>query len=276
MEPMPEPRIRIFSDIHFGDPSSAVRDLDALRPLFGDADRIILNGDTLDTVTPQTGGHLVAVRAFVARNDLPPITLLTGNHDPDITDQAELSLRDGRVWVTHGDVLFNHIAPWSRHAEELKRRLDALARDIPAEELDRIETRLRLNRRASHDLPEPPDFFNTHPLAGLSRLVRTLFPPRRLVAMLRAWREAPRRAADLARAHRPDARLVVMGHTHHPGVWRPHGPDGVVVVNTGSFSRPFGGAFVELCGDDVRVTRIRRGRDGFSAGRVLAHLDLAN
>lgn len=271
---MPESRIRIFSDIHFGDPSSAVHDLDALAPLFAGADRIILNGDTIDTVTPQTGRHLAAVRAFVARDDIPPVTLLTGNHDPDISDRAELSLRDGRVWITHGDVLFDHIAPWSRHADELGHRLDALARDIPPAELARVETRLRLNRRVCQDLPEPPDFFNTHPLAGLSRLARTLFPPHRLVAMLRAWREAPRRAADLARAQRPGARLVVLGHTHHPGVWRPDGPDGVVVVNTGSFSRPFGGALVEIAGDDVRVVRIEHRGYGFATGRTLAAFGL--
>ncbi len=271
---MSAPRIRIFSDLHFGDPNSTIRNLHGLKPLFGDADEIILNGDTLDAVSPQTSTQLPAVRAFFASPNVPRVTFISGNHDPEISDHAELSLADERVWITHGDVLFENIAPWSHYATELERRLVELARDISPDELIRIETRLRLNRLATGNLFEPPEFFKTHTLANAGRIVRTLFPPRRLLTMLKAWRDAPHLAANLARTQRPRARLVVLGHTHHPGVWRPDGPSGVVVVNTGSFSRPFGGAFVELVGDKVRVVRIKRSGGAFAPGRILDEFTL--
>lgn len=265
---MAAPRIRIFSDLHFGDPRSTLDDLDALAPLLRDADEIILNGDTVDTVAAHTREKLPAVRAFFARPDLPRATFITGNHDPEISALAELDLLDGRVWVTHGDILFDDIAPWSHQAPEIRRRLAELSRGLSPAKLARPETRYRLNRLACRDVLESPHAFKTHALAGAFRLFHTLFPPRRLLAMLRAWRDTPRLAADLARAHRPRARVVVLGHTHRPGVWR---CGGLTVVNTGSFARPLGGAFVEIAGERVRVVRIARRADGaFAAGRVLA------
>lgn len=270
---MSAPRIRIFSDLHFGDPRSTLRSLEALTPLFGDADKIVFNGDTLDTVMPGQNDAGKTARAFFASLGRR-VTLLSGNHDPDISDHAELSLRDDRVWVTHGDVLFPNIAPWSHHAAALTRRIAELSADIPAAELARVETRLRLNRLAALGFSEPPEFFEPGLPARVHRLARTLFPPGRSVAMLRAWLSAPRLAADLARARRPRARVVVLGHTHHPGVWSPSGSPRITIINTGSFTRPFGAAFVELNDEHVRVTRIAHRGDALRPGRVLADFDL--
>lgn len=268
---MAAPRIRIFSDLHFGDPRSTLDDLDSLAPLLRDTDEIILNGDTVDTVAAHTREKLPAVRAFFARSDLPRATFLTGNHDPEISPLAELDLLDGRVWVTHGDILFSDIAPWSHQAPEIRRRLATLSRDLSLPELARVETRFRLNRLACREVLEAPHAFKTHPFAGVVRLFHTLFPPRRLIAMLRAWRDTPHLAAELVRLHKPQARVVVVGHTHRPGVWR---SGGVTVVNTGSFARPFGGTYVELIGQCVRVVRIRRRGTVFASGPVMAEIAL--
>ncbi len=268
---MAAPRIRIFSDLHFGDPRSTLDNLDALAPLLRDVDEIFLNGDTVDTIAAHTREKLPEVLAFFARADLPRATFLTGNHDPEISARAELDLLDGRVWVTHGDILFDDIAPWSHQAPEIRRCLAELSRDLSPAELARLETRYRLNRLACRDVLEAPHAFKTHPLAGVVRLFHALFPPHRLLAMLRAWRDTPRLAAALARAHRPRARVVVVGHTHRPGVWR---EGDITVVNTGSFARPFGGAYVELIGSCVRVVRIRRCGAGFISGRTMAEFSL--
>jgi predicted phosphodiesterase len=270
---MPAPRIRFFSDLHFGDPTSRLKNLADLAPLLGDADEIVLNGDTLDTIAPETAIHLAAVRAFFASTGRRT-TFLSGNHDPDISAHAELSLRDERVWVTHGDVLFDRVAPWSHQAPELARRLDALARDVPPAELARLATRLRHHRLACLNLVDSIDRPHPHPLARAGRLVRTLFPPGRVLAMLRAWRDTPGLAAALARDQRPRARVVLLGHTHYPGVWRPPGTPRITIINTGSFSRPFGGSFVELHDERVRVVRITRRGGAFRPGRVLADFAL--
>lgn len=267
------PRVRIFSDLHFGDPRSDVRDLRSLSPLFAGADEIILNGDTLDTVAPATLDNQNTVRDFFA-TAAPPATFLTGNHDPDISERAELSLAEGRVWVTHGDVFFDQIAPWSHHAPDLIRRLAALEAVAPPSGEVSLETRFMRHRMACAGHMASAEIHRPHTTARLRRIARTFFPPRRLIAILRAWRDTPRLAASLATTHRPLARVVVLGHTHRPGVWRASGPERITVVNTGSFSRPLGGAFVELAGERLRVVRIDRRGAEFFPGAVLADLAL--
>ncbi len=271
---MSEPRVRIFSDLHYRDPASLVQNLEAFAPLLEGTEQIVFNGDTFDTQIPHLRAHLAEGRAFFART-APAAVFLSGNHDPDLSDQAELSLSKGRVWATHGDVLFDDIAPWSHHRPELRRRIATLGADLPPETLDRVETRLRLHRLACQKLPDPPALFCPTPWSRLKRLARTLFPPTHIFLMLRAWRETPRLAAALARAQRPRARVVVLGHTHYPGVWQVPGTPRITVINTGSFTPPFGSLFVDLEGDRVRVVRIAEAGDRFVPGRVVADFALA-
>ncbi len=271
--PMSAPVIRIFSDLHYRDGGSTLQRLEALAPLFVGADHIVLNGDTLDTQA--VAGHPLVpeARAFFGQH-APQVTFLSGNHDPDISAHAELSLHDDRVWITHGDVFFEDIAPWSSLRAEMAQRLERLIRDIPPGTFDRVETRLHLNRLACHGLPEPHDRFDRSLLTRASRLAHILIPPHRPLRMLDAWRSTPERVRVLARLQRPRAQLVLVGHTHFPGVWHARG-NGPVVVNTGSFCRPFGGLFVELCGDHVQVVRITQKRGEFRRGRVIAGFSLA-
>ncbi len=263
---------RIFSDLHFRDGQSALHDLGSLAPLLAGADHLVLNGDTLDTLTPAAVPLLAEVRAFFPQQ-APRVTFLSGNHDPFISEHGELLLNDGRVWITHGDVLFGDIAPWSGHRAKIRQRLSALARDTPLQEPDLIEHRLHRNRVVCARLPDPHNHFDRRRTTRALRVARVLFPPRRPLAMLNAWCTTPARARALADAQRPAARLVVVGHTHFPGVWR-H-TCGPVVVNTGSFCRPFGGQFVELRGDEVQVIRIDKINGRFQRGRVVAGFSLA-
>ena len=266
---MPEPRVRIFSDLHYRDPASLVQNLDAFAPLLEGTEQVVFNGDTFDTQIPNLRAHVGEGRAFFART-APGAIFLSGNHDPDVSDQAELGLRGGRVWITHGDVFFDDIAPWSHHRLELRRRIATLGADLPPGALGRIETRLRLHRLACQKLPDPPGRFRPTLWSRLRRLTRTLFPPTHVFLMLRAWRETPRLAAALARAQRPLARVVILGHTHYPGVWQVRGTPRVTVINTGSFTPPFGSLFVDIEGDHVRVVRIAQSGRRFLPGPVVA------
>ena len=274
---MAEPRLRIFSDLHFRDPRGQLHDLAHFAPLLGDAGRVVFNGDSLDTQVPSLARHAGELLDFAGRSGRE-IDWLSGNHDPDFSDRAELSLADERVWVTHGDVFFEAIAPWSHHAAELRKRFAGLSAGRSAEEVSRVETRLRLHRLVARALPEPPHLFEPGLLTGAYRVAHALLPPRRLVSILHTWATTPRVVAALARAQRPHARVVGLGHTHYPGVWRVPGPNGgqaLTVINTGSFTRPFGALFVELRDKRLRVIKIRRGPRGFEAGREIAGFDLA-
>jgi predicted phosphodiesterase len=269
---MSAPVIRIFSDLHYRDGASSLQSLESLASLLPGADQVVLNGDTLDTQAPSARPLIDEARAFFAQRT-PHVTFLSGNHDPDISPHGELSLHDGRVWITHGDVFFDEIAPWSSLRTELIRRLERHAQEAPPEDPDRVEARLLRNRIVCQGLPEPHDRFDRSLRTRLLRIIDNVFPPDRLLSMLRVWLTTPTLARRLAQAQRSRARLVVLGHTHFPGVWRHH--NGPVVVNTGSFCRPFGGLFVELRGEHVQVVRIVQKRGEFHPGRIVAGFSLA-
>ena len=284
---MAEPRTRILSDLHFRDPRGLLHDLATLDPLLDGAERVILNGDAIDTQIEAHARHRGELeRFFAARRE--EIVFLTGNHDPDLPNApAELNLADGRVWVTHGDVFFYLIAPWSHHAADFEQRLTAAkARDgLDAEAAARVENRLRLNREASVALPLPDIWkepASPSPFRKLRLLWHCVFPPGRLLKMLWAWAATPRLAATMARAQRPRAQVVILGHTHYPGVWRVSAPRSgpgaggppITVINTGSYTRPFGALMVDLEADLVRVRRVRHDGRCFQPGSLVAEIAL--
>jgi predicted phosphodiesterase len=267
---------RIFSDIHYGDRMSRVRSLGQLRPLCEGIERLVLNGDTLDVrIGPDpayTEARRAEVREFVAQAGVP-VTLLTGNHDPDLTAQHALELAGGEVFVFHGDILFECIVPWGHDAEPIRRAVRAGLAALPPGDDQVLEERIRVFRRVAAATPQRHQA-ERHPLKYAYRFVTdTVWPPHGAINMLRAWRDGPRLAAALARRHRPRARFVLVGHTHRPGVWSM--PDGVTVINTGSFSPPWGGCAVDLTALRLTVRRIEP-RDGeFHPGATIAEFALA-
>ena len=110
---MPDDPIRIVSDIHFADRSSRVGALDELRPLFVDVASLVLNGDTLDTRPGSDPGKRGEVLGWLAKAG-PDVTIITGNHDPDLSSTHWAEFSEGSVFVTHGDILFDSIVPWSK------------------------------------------------------------------------------------------------------------------------------------------------------------------
>jgi predicted phosphodiesterase len=268
--------IRVISDVHFGERSSRVRSLGQLRPLFDGATSLVVNGDTLDT---RPSDH--PQRTAQARGDVLeffgsagiPVTLLTGNHDPDLSDQHALEFAGGRVLVTHGDLLFDDIVPWSSDAPEIRRKIAAAFAAIPGGQPRSLEERLAVFRSVSASTSQLHQS-ETNPLRYAFRLAGdSVWPPQRFLAILMAWSGAPRRAAALARTYRPGAGFIVIGHTHRPGAWRT--PSGVVVVNTGSYCRPFGAMAAEISADTIRVRRVEARAGAFHPGPTVAEFPLA-
>ncbi len=267
---------RIFSDIHFGDRASRVRHLDQLRPLLAGVDHLILNGDTLDTRPTEFPAHTArcraAVTAFFAQS-VGRVTYVTGNHDGDFSPIHHLDLAAGAVFVIHGDILFDAIVPWSRDAGPVRRRirerLDLL------EEADRknLAHRLAIFRAVAMTIPQR---HQSEPRAlryRLRYLADTVWPPHRAFAVLHAWWVMPGRSAALVRRHRPAARFIVTGHSHRPGVWT--FPDGITVLNTGSFTLPLGACAVDVTAAQLAVRRIERRQGHYHPGPVLAEFPLA-
>lgn len=263
---------RILSDLHFGHPASAVTRLEGLAPLFDGVDRLVFNGDSVETRFAKTRAEGLErfglLREFAARH--APATFLTGNHDPDITLEHHLDLAGGSLFITHGDAFFPGISPWSRDAEPLRRACTEALAALPAE--PSLPERLAALRRAilacDHLGPKPYHLAKTRTVRGI---MQEIWPPHRPLMMLRCWLGAARLAAAFAAEHRPAARIVLMGHTHRAGIWKVGSRQ---IVNTGSFL-PYSGQFIVDVGESegiVRAIDTRRGE--FRPGAVRARFPL--
>jgi predicted phosphodiesterase len=278
--------LRIFSDLHLGDRGCHVRALEQLAPLFAGADALVFNGDSLDTrpgpvhlpaaalaaADAATAAQRAGFLDFIARH-APPTTLLTGNHDPDISAQHTLDLAGGQVFVTHGDVLFDDIVPWSRDVP-LMRRL--LARELAAlapAERTQFDHRLAAFRRVCAGVPQ-----RHHSERNLFRyafgVLADVAWPTRTLAVLRTWRATPALAARVLHTHRPHARFLLMGHTHRPGTMA--APGGLTVINTGSFCAPATPCAVDLTAEKLILRLVVKRRGVFRFGRTLATFALAS
>lgn len=267
--------IRIVSDVHYADRSSRVRSLEQLRPLFDGATSMVFNGDTIDTRPSRNEARTARLRAeikdFIASAGMP-VSLLTGNHDPDLSPLHSLELAKGRVLVVHGDVLFDNIVPWSSQAPMIRAKVIAALSALPEGESSSFEGRTSAFRSVSASLPQTHQAERNPIKYALGLAGDTVWPPHRAFAMLQAWNQTPARAAAFAKRHRPKARFIVIGHTHRPGTWKT--PSGVVVINTGTFCKPFGAMSADITADCVRVHRLISRKGRFHLGAPVAEFPL--
>ena len=267
---------RIFSDLHYGDRASRIERLAQLRPLLDGVTSLVLNGDTLDTRAGPNPAHTAECRAAVNEffpREVAATAFLTGNHDGDFSSLHHLDLAGGKVFVTHGDIFFEDIVPWSHDAALISRRIAEELRSLPSELHDHLDHRLALFRRVAVSIPQRHQAERNKLKFALHYLADTVWPPTRIFRIMRAWRLAPHLAAELTRRHRPAANFVLCGHTHRPGIWQT--PAGVTVVNTGSFCPPLGGTLVDVIDDKLIVRAIAARSGEFHVGEKVAEFPLA-
>jgi predicted phosphodiesterase len=267
---------RILSDLHYGDRASALPSLPALSPLFEGAAQIILNGDTLDTRPSRFPNATKALRATVAEFFLshsPPVTFLTGNHDPDISARHAVELAEREVYVTHGDILFENLVPWGRDAALLRKRVTEELAALSPDARERLDEKYSAYRRAAASIPQRHQSERHTLKYAVGFAADTIWPPLRILRVLKAWRETPARAATLLAHHHLPAKFFVMGHTHRLGF--KSAPNGLVVINTGSFCPPCDGAVVDVTTDRLALRQIERRRREYRIGGTLAEFALA-
>ena len=267
---------RIFSDLHYGDHASRVDRLAQLRPVLDGVTHLVLNGDTLDTRVGPFPAHTAECRAAVKEffpREVAATSFLTGNHDGDFSSLHHLDLANGKVFVTHGDIFFDDIVPWSHDAALISHRIAEELRALPTELHDQLDHRLAVFRRVVVSIPQRHQAERNKLKFALHYIADTVWPPSRILRVLRAWRLAPSRAAELTRQHRPAAGFVLCGHTHRPGIWR--SPMGVTVINTGSFCPPLGGYLVDITEEKMTVRAVTARNGEFRPGEVIEAFPLA-
>lgn len=273
---MAETITRIISDLHFGEHACRVGRLGQLRPLLAGVDHLVVNGDALDTRPgprpDHTAERIAEVRAFFP-GEVAATTFLTGNHDADFSDRHCLDLARGAVFVTHGDIFFDDIVPWSQDAPHIRRALAAEFDAGPAHLRHDLAHRYAVFRRVAARVPQRHQSETNRFKYALHYLVDTVWPPLRIARVVNTWRIGPRLAMELTRRHRPQARFVISGHTHRPGIW--HGPHGVVAINTGSFCPPLRGQCVDVTDTKLTVRPLEYRGGDVHAGAPIAEFPLA-
>ena len=265
-------RTLILSDTHMRESRRGAGSADALRPLWQGCRRVIFNGDTCETRAQRyrdTARQRLDELRAAADADGVELVLIAGNHDPFVTDRDWLELMDGRIVLTHGDLLHPAIAPWSDEdgvlaslrRQELQREADD--RGGSSAQLS-LEEKADATKRAAarHWRQQRQDAFEQRDRSWCHRRLRQA---KTLGKVLYFWTEMPRRARRFADREFPDCRFFIFGHIHRPGVWidddpafaraSADGPDPArrrVILNTGSFHRPCRPRAVVL--DDGGVT----------------------
>jgi predicted phosphodiesterase len=265
----PTEPILILSDLHLGHRASRIKHPEQLAPMFHGPGTVILNGDTSEMRNPEdrpVGRKVAADLARICHQAGCKAVFVNGNHDPTVSNINHLDLADGAVLVTHGDILFLDVAPWSRDAGHYLKKHQQILDGLGPDAYTDFEKRLLASKRTSIELQMLEEPLTRGRSPGFRLLVRNCWPPWRPLMIVKAWYEVPGRAAELARAFRPEARFVIVGHTHCPGAWEvpPR-----VIINTGSFVPYFGACAAIIESGRIEVRRIDFHRQQFVLGKLI-------
>jgi len=223
-------RVVILSDLHLGRARQTAGSAALLRPIWQGASQLILNGDTAEVhhkdQWSQSARQVMQLFDMCEEDDVK-LTLVSGNHDPFLSDTRAISLAGGLVFVTHGDVFHPAVAPWSPRAAKMLAVFTQAMATIDPESRGSLEDHLLASQHASHaewqvlaDEDYRVSWYDliVHPLA--------------FVTSMRYWHTFPRLAAKFAAKHAPQARFVIFGHTHCSSV---NTIGAHTVINTGGF-----------------------------------------
>jgi UDP-2,3-diacylglucosamine pyrophosphatase LpxH len=270
----PTEPILIVSDLHLGHRVCAVRSPSELEPLMGHAQTLVLNGDTAEMRTGAdrvVGRQAAAEVARIAHENGVKVIFINGNHDPTISKQDHLDLADGNVLVTHGDILFLGVAPWSPKAKAFRTIHRRVLTDIGPDALYKFEKRLLATKRTAIKLQMLHRPLTHGRFATLRLLARQFWPPYRPFMILKAWIDTPRLATELIESLRPQTRVIIIGHTHRPGVWKRHRR---IVINTGGYVPSVTALAVLIEGKKLEVRRVERVKQKLALGKLKARFEV--
>ena len=257
----------VLSDLHLGSKAShAASRLDDIARVGAGFDRVILNGDTLDRCYTDPCGDDSALRFIemartccASRNGSPE--LLTGNHDPAISNTHWIYDEHSRTLIFHGDCIRDYTHPTKRDDQrlmaKLKERWAALG--------GRPEAFAALHENYRQVQLQYLPIINPYKKAKtvMQYALSLIYPPRRPFDIIHYWMTAPKLALKLATGFDRAVSNVVVGHTHKPGSWN---INGVGVFNTGSYM-PMSGAFA-VCIDGERIEHVPMEKLAGAARRV--------
>lgn len=155
MDRFEEP-IRIISDLHLSHPGSSVIDAKQLAPLLEGVKTVIFNGDTIEermkALRDKAASHLETLTRMCAEAGVEMV-LVRGNHDPTTPSYGAIDLCAGKVFVTHGDILYRDVSPWSRNIHFARDALARIEQEYPPDYRDHLESALEVSQRVTREMP---------------------------------------------------------------------------------------------------------------------------
>lgn len=251
-------RIVVISDTHLGKPRGGAGSADALRPLWRGAERLIINGDVAEvhdiTLRTEAARQVVRIQQLCDEDGVELI-LLSGNHDPLISDLRSLELNDGEVYLTHGDGLHPAISPWAGHRDRLRVLNERTHGSLRPDEAESAQGHLAAAQYASlFTWDEMSRQHEPHATGWRKRLGQAM----KLCRVLWYWNTLPHAAVRFAKRHAPSARFFIFGHIHRAGIWRRRDR---VVINTGAYGFPFNPRAVIIENHELSVWPIIKDAD---------------
>ncbi len=251
-------RIRIISDLHIGHKASLVRDTKDIRSLAENVDLIILNGDTVeskyaDSEASQKSGQPTIeevdseIKSWGVRS-----LYLTGNHDPKINQQHYLQIGGDEILITHGDGVFEDIAPWSHNSKALREVIKPLLSQ--KRNLD-FQSYLQIIKDAEILAHQKSPNYNPTVWGKIHMFAKQAWPPTHFIGILKAWSQTPQKAAEMVQRFQVKAKYLIIGHTHKPGVWN---ISGTWIINTGSFFVWPGANCVDISPEGLSFRRVSK------------------
>ena len=247
------PTTLIISDTHLGRPRKATAE--ALRPLWQGVDELIINGDAAEVQIPRL--RAAAVRELDQLNDLTQrdgvrLTLISGNHDAYLTDTRHLEFAGGQILVMHGDALHPAVAPWTRSAKTMQKLTARALADANPTDRGTLRTRLAIAQHVGHS-----EFLEEYVLSSRSEggITHAIRRPWEVPLVLRYWRQEPALAERFLDQYAPQAKVLIVGHSHRPGIWK---RGGRTLINTGAFTFPGRPWCAVIQNDTIHVERITK------------------
>ncbi|MEM9080808.1 MAG: metallophosphoesterase [Verrucomicrobiota bacterium] len=242
--------LRIVSDWHMGHPASRVGSVERMFILLEGVGTLIMAGDGREELV--VGWRQQAdemwdelLRACEERGI--EVISLTGNHDPDVSEEGWLLCDEGRIFVTHGDLFYETASPWSCKLFAFREEVTAMVKEARKETL---EDRWRLAVRIGRFLrPAKPLSANL-----LVQIYKAVWPPDRLLAIRHTWADFPRQACEFVDCYVPGVETVVCGHFHRMGDFRRGGKR---VLNLGAMHKFSRAAVVDFDGESLEMKGVR-------------------
>lgn len=242
--------IRIVSDWHLGHPGAAIREIEQIAHELSGVGTLVMAGDGREELMRAwrlQGDKLWTELSERCEAMQIRLVALTGNHDPNVSGEGWLRLDEGRILVTHGDLIYETASPWSRCLFDKREEVESYLASHPADSLfSRWQNAMAVGR-----ILRPSRQQGTSLLAYASQ---ALWPPQRLVAIVAAFRGFVAECGRFLDRYAPEVEVIICGHFHRGGRFSSGGRR---VLNTGSLMKFDRGYAVDFDGESLTLRRIR-------------------